>query len=248
MNGQIITQLEDLHFSSSEARVYAALAELGQSPSGAIIKKTSLHRSVVYESLDKLIAKKLAYQVTKNKKAYFQLTNPDRLRQAAQTQLELASQLVPQLKSLAQTQPPEIIVYEGAVSYQQYWLNLVKTLPVGTTDFVAGSITPRWQQYMGTKMDEYIRTRIKRKIKWKMIVYDKKGVDTELLKKYPSLHEYRLIPRQTLPDGNFNIWGNDMLLLHSAVEPLLIEIRNTALVSVFRNIFDILWEAGRPIN
>ena len=36
-------------------------------------------------------------------------------------------------------------------------------------------------------------------------------------------------------------------LLHSATEPMIIEVKNKTLVKVFQNNFDILWNIGKPL-
>lgn len=249
MSVNVISQLEELHFSASEAKVYAALAELGQSPAGPIIKKTGLHRSVVYESLDKLVARKLVFELEKKKIATFQLTDPERLVTETTRQQRIAKDLVPILKELSSTALPEITVYEGVDSYRRFWLESTATLPVGTTDYVAGSIGDQWFEYLGpTAAKQYLKLRIKRRIKWKLLVFDKADIELELLKKYPKLHEYRLIKRPNPRYGNFNIFENHSLVLHSATEPMIIEVKSTSLVNVFQNIFDILWETGKPIT
>ena len=48
-------ELQNLGFYKNEAKVYLALLELGFTSTGPLIKKTNLHRNIVYESLDKLI-------------------------------------------------------------------------------------------------------------------------------------------------------------------------------------------------
>lgn len=48
-------QLQKLGFSDNEAKVYLALLEIGFTTTGAVIKKTGLHRNIVYETLDKLV-------------------------------------------------------------------------------------------------------------------------------------------------------------------------------------------------
>lgn len=249
MDKDIVQKLEELHLSPSEAKVYVALSKLGQTSAGAIIKETNLHRSVVYESLRKLGKRKLAFSIDKNKIAYFQATDPARILDNVLYQEQIAQELIPQLKNLVNLGLPEITVYEGVESYRQYWLGAYKKVPIGSIDYVAGSIGKKFGEYMGRLDKEATKVRVQRKIKWQMIVYEKDyPYEMKLLKKYPQIHEYRLIDKKLARNGNFNIFNDDILVLHSAIEPLLIEIKNKSLVSVFRNLFDILWEMGKPIK
>src|SRR5437762_71874 len=113
MNETLISQLTQLNLSPNEAKVYLALLEIGQTSAGEIIKKTRLHRSVVYETFDKLIARKLIFTLQKQKIAFYQAKDPQKLEDLAKTNLELAQGLVPDLKHLLKVKSPEITVYSG---------------------------------------------------------------------------------------------------------------------------------------
>lgn len=244
-----LVQLENLNLSPNEAKVYLSLLQIGQTSAGKIIKMTRLHRSVVYETLDKLINRKLIFKITKKKIAHFQALSPDRLLEDSETQLKTAQSLVPHLKSLLNEALPEITVYEGIESYAQYWLDSLQRMPEGSTDYVAGSIGSKWATFMGEKrMQQYFDTAKRRKISWQLIVFDKQDYDQHFLKNYPGFHwDARLIDKPVSKDGNFNILGDDILVLHSTAEPMVIEIKNESLVRVFRNIFDVLWDSGKKI-
>lgn len=248
MNTKILTQLQDLNFSPNEAKVYSALLEIGQTSAGAIIKETRLHRSVVYETLDKLIYRKLVFKLEKNKISYFQATNPSRILEDVERQKEIAESLIPQLKNFFNEKLPEITIYQGLESYRRFWLDSIQKMPVGSTDYIAGSIGDKYFEYFGDDFKKYEKIQAQRKIKWKSILFNRDAVDMDHLKKYPKLNEFRFIDRKFERDGNFNILGDESVLLHSATEPMIIEIKNKTLVKVFRNLFDVLWEIGEEVK
>lgn len=247
MESPLLSHLLELNIPLNEAKVYLALLETGQTSAGELIKRTQLHRSVVYESLDRLIDKKLVFKLTKQNIAHFQPTDPERILQRVKTQQRVAEKLVPQLKNLMQSDASEITVHEGLEAYRRFWLEAMQRLPKGSIDYVAGSIGKKWQEYMGKDMETFFKIRIEREIKWKMLIFDRDEVELELKKRYPRLHEYRLIERNVSKDGNFNIFNNESVILHSATEPLIIEVKNPTLVKVFQNIFDLLWESGEKV-
>lgn len=248
MNEILLTQLVQLNLSSNEAKVYLALLEIGETSAGEIIKKVRLHRSVVYETLEKLIARKLIFSLEKQNIAYFKAKDPQKLIDITKANLELAKDLVPSLEHLAKVKGSEITIYEGIEEWRRFWLEKTATMPSGSIDYVAGSMGKRWQEYAGESMSKkWLKLRIERKIKWQMIVFNKDQVELGLLKKYPDLHDYRLIDKDIVSEGNFNVWG-DLLILHSGTEPLIIEIKNPTLVKVFKNIFQVLWEVGNKVN
>lgn len=248
MNKKILSQLELLNLSSNEAKVYLALLQIGQTSAGDIIKKTNLHRSVVYETLDKLIDRKFAFKLTRKKIAHFQALAPERILQDIESQQDLAKSLLPTLKKMAGKKMPEITIYEGVEEYRRFWLDSVKKIPIGGWDYVAGSIGNLWSQHMGSSVKQYFRIAQKRKIGWKLIVFDKDDFNDTFLIKYPEFgRKARFIDRDIPKEGNFNIFGDDILVLHSATEPMIIEIKNPSLVRVFRHLFDYLWDSGKEL-
>ena len=236
-----------LGFSANESKIYSTLLELGQTSAGPIILKTKLHRSVVYETLEKLIDRKLVFKLTKRNISYFQATEPSIILDNVEATEKIARELVPDLKKLIGTKLPEINVYQGHESYARFWLDSYKKLPVGTVDYVSNSVGKKWQELQGDYYEEIMDVRIKRKIKWKMIVFERDEMEIELRKKYPRLHEYQLVKKEIHRFGNFNILGDKSVVLQSTAEPMIIEIKNETLVKVFRNIFEILWESGKEI-
>lgn len=102
--------------------------------------------------------------------------------------------------------------------------------------------------FLGPIADEYFKIARERKINWKMIIFDIDDAEQTFLKKYPEFKwEGRLIDREVPKEGNFNVFGDESVILHSATEPMIIEVKNESLVKVFKNMFDILWEMGKEI-
>lgn len=249
MNALYLSQLQELNLSSNEAAVYLSLIEIGQTSAGEIIKKTRFHRSVVYETLEKLINKKLVSKLVKNKISYFQPNDPERLNQRVKSQEEIAHDLVKDLKELIKQKLPEITVYEGVASYRQFWLDSVRNMKEGSVDYIAGVIGALWEDHMGASAKQYFKIAQKRNIKMKMIVFDQNDYEQTFSNNYPGFPwECRLIDKNVSKEGNFNIFGEESVILHSATEPMIIEVKNQSLVKVFQNLFDILWESGKKIK
>ena len=59
----MLNKLIKIGFSENEALIYKILIDSGQSKASLIIKKTGLHRNVVYTTLDKFIFRKYVIKV-----------------------------------------------------------------------------------------------------------------------------------------------------------------------------------------
>ncbi|MBU1704624.1 MAG: helix-turn-helix domain-containing protein [Nanoarchaeota archaeon] len=73
--------LENIGFTKGEIKVYFALLKLGNTSSGAIINRSGVSRSKVYEILDKLKEKGLVTEVIRKNIRYFQAASPERIKE-----------------------------------------------------------------------------------------------------------------------------------------------------------------------
>lgn len=250
MKEKLIKQLGDLNFSEKEAAVYVSLAELGQTSAGKIIQDTGYHRNVVYTALDKLINKKLAFKIRRKNITYFQITDPSQLKQNAQQKLETSTEVSDTLSKYLDSSFPEITVHEGVEAYKNFWFSAYSSLPKNSMDLVAGSIGDKWLDIFGKEGNNKLqKLRTQRKLHWKMVIFDENDFEVELAKKNPKLNKYRIIDKKNAPkEGNFNVFNDDYVILHSAVEPMIIEIKSKSMARVFTNIFDLLWERAKPLR
>ena len=75
--------LEEFGLTETEEKVYLSLVKLGESPASEIIKKTQLHRTTIYDVLERLIEKGLISFVTKNKIKYYLTASPSKFEDLA---------------------------------------------------------------------------------------------------------------------------------------------------------------------
>jgi len=238
-------ELVKLGFSGNEADVYLAMIDLGETGAGEIIKRTSLHRNIVYETLDKLVAKKLVTKVVKKKVAQFLLTDPKRILDEQKSKMELAQKLVPSLMAQANVKQ-EIVIYEGLEGFQNFNLTNIDRMKDGTVLYVLGAVGDKWYELMGEKYHKYEKTRLKKKVWFKMVEYHKSKIDNEIAKagKY---YDIRVIPLQLETPANVLIW-DDYIALQTLVEPYsVIQIKNAALAKAYLNYFNLLWNQGKNI-
>jgi len=68
--------LQELGLNRRESICYTALLELGSSKTGAIVKKTGIPSSKIYEILDKLINRGLVSYIKIGKIKHYQASDP----------------------------------------------------------------------------------------------------------------------------------------------------------------------------
>lgn len=92
--------LERFDFSKNESSVYVALLELGLTNVGPIIKKTGLHRQIVYQALETLEKKDYVLSVTKGDRKHFQAVSPDAIVKRIEDTMSAAKEILPELLKL----------------------------------------------------------------------------------------------------------------------------------------------------
>jgi len=103
----MISELTKLGLTLNEAKVYFALLNLGSTNAGEIIKKTKLHRNIVYDNLEKLIEKGLVgFVLIKNIK-HFEVASSEELKEYVNRKREeilneekIMKELLPQIEKL----------------------------------------------------------------------------------------------------------------------------------------------------
>lgn len=234
-----------LGFSAHEADIYLSLIDIGVTGAGEIIKRTGLHRNIVYDTLDKLIARKLVIKVIRKNIALFQVADPERIVQEEKSRLSIAESLVPGLSQRAEVKQ-DIVIYDGLEGYRTFSMKTLDEIQKGGTTYVIGSVGHLWYEVMGDKYPQYERKRLKNKIWWKMVAYAEASKDLELIQA-GKLVDVRVVPQPFNPKANTLIF-NDKVCLQNFVEPYgVIEIKNKTLAETYMNYFHTLWEMGKKI-
>lgn len=241
-------ELLQLGFSNHEADVYLALVEIGTTGTGEIIRRTGLHRNIVYETLDKLISRKLVFKIANEKVTQFKLADPERILVEQKTRLEIAERIIPELVNKADVKQ-EILVYEGAEGFKTSSLDYIERMKPDSVLYVLGASGNLWFNLMGDAHKKYERTRIKKRIVMKEILYQEIPMerDIELAKKKDALYDIRILPMSFDTPANTLIL-EDIVVIQILSEPYShIWIKNPALAKAYLNYFNAMWQQAKEI-
>ena len=130
--------LERFGLTATEEKVYIVLLRLGKSPASDIIKKTQLHRTTVYDVLERLIEKGLVSFITANKIKLYSAVNPSKFldianeeNKKAEESYKLANEIIKKLnysekESKSQTKVQLFIGLEGQKTIMDDIINTKK--------------------------------------------------------------------------------------------------------------------------
>lgn len=230
---------EKLGFTSSQAEIYAVLAELGETQIGKIIRKTGFHRNILTRGLDYLIEKKLVGKKVKNGTSYYFVLPAVHLIEDFKNKRKTAEKIA-QLLNTKQPHQPDIFIFKGSSGVAEsfeiefegnndvYLLGLNYTLQT-----VYKEIYEKLQaRYMHKGLKRYILAQPQ---------YRKKKLEA-LMGNAHIRYLPKNFPRSPLVIA---IYHDNIGLYMWEETPLIIFIRSKDIAEGYKNYFQLLWHQAR---
>lgn len=209
MDNNIIQQLDDVGLNNSEARVYLAILELGNTNVSDIAKKTSINRRNVYDTLSTLLDKGLIFQIIGDKKGTYAGIDPDKIIELIQSKEVTLESIIPSMEKDYSTEKvnERAIVYKGIDGFKNYMEDILET---GEDVYCLGAKGGWNYEGLGEFKDWFEKERIRKKIK----VYNL--FDAEMAKQikgqkpfYNVYAEHRFLSPEYSTDSAMDVFGNN---------------------------------------
>ena len=164
MDDKIIKQLDDVGLTNSEAKVYLAILELGNTNVSDIAKKTEINRRDVYDTLSTLLDKRLIVQIIGNKKGTYAGIDPDKLIELIQSKEVILESVIPAMEKdyTSEKVNERAIVYKGIDGFKNYMEDI---LEIGEDIYCLGAKGGWNYDGLGEFKDWFEKERIRKKIK-----------------------------------------------------------------------------------
>ena len=226
----MINELKQAGLTENETKVYLALIESGPNLAGQISRKTGLHRRSVYDVTEMLIKKGLIGYILKNNRRYFEASNPNRILEILQEKQNLLEPIVSDLLKTysSEKEKQETNFYKGKEGLKAIFedqLNYKEILILGAS--------PKAYEVLKFYFKWYDKKRKKKKIKVRIIAYDKK------ISKIP-LAEIRYLPQKYESPVAVNIYGNKTAIILWAKQPIVIAIREKEIAEAYKKYFELM--------
>lgn len=236
----MIEKLMKLGLTRNEATVYATLLNIGITGAGNIIKKSNLHRNIVYDSLDRLILKGLVSFVETNKSRKYEVTTSNELKDFLEVQKKEIKKKEEALKDVLHTldahkmtslDDSEVRVYNGKRGLKNVFEDILKPRKEILL-FASGWGMKKTMGYYFYKWHKQMKTS---RISGRAIV--SKAVT--LKEKYP--YKIRFLPNDYFSPATTIICEDLTINVIWQEEPTTIVIKNKDVAQSYRNYFEILW-------
>ena len=236
-------KLQQLGFEEKEAKLYAALLELGEAGIVDIARKSGLKRTTVYHILDNLKLRGLVSQTKKDKKVSYIAEDPRSIGEDLKEKERLFQKTLPELLSIANLmeKKPVIKYFEG--------LNGIKEAYRDQLSHPNSEIISWWSksyEIIGDEFfyDYFMPERLEKKIWVRAITckspYAKKHKEEDL--KY--LRQIRLADLEpTFAELDIALYAGRKVSINSFQEKFALVIESKALYNTLKNIFELQWKS-----
>ncbi len=239
-----VPELEKIGLLKNDRKVYLSLLELASATVSILVKKTGLHRSYIYDILDKLIDFGLVSFTIKNNKKFFNAENPESITRFIETKKkqiekdkEELDKILPRLTEKQRTtiERQEARIFtgkDGIKSVLEDILNQKK-------DFVAFGAEGKFKEIYKWYFSNWQKRRTKLKINYKVIYNSKlKGKRPT---KEQRLVEARFLPKKYEFPATTIIYTDKVAILLWDTNPIGFVIESKEIVKSFISYFELLW-------
>ncbi len=234
--------LLELGLSKNEAKVYLALLRLGTTTAGKISDISGIHRTNVYDALDRLIERGLVSFIVKNDSKFYEAEHPNNLINILKRKEEKLMSVIPQLildKNLSGPKP-EARILTGVKAYK----NILEGYLEKNMSRVVYGLPRKAYKMLGPFLVHYHKRRIEKKLEIKHIYNFDARKRINFLNKMPYT-EARYLPKEFDSPVSTSICGDEVNFVLYEKEPIIIQICNQKIADAYRRYFDILWEMAK---
>ena len=243
----ITQRLSQIGLTENQALVYLTLFRSGESKAGDLIKKTGLHRNLVYVALKELVKKKLVMSTRVRNVAVFRVLYPSRLLSEAQEKERIAKGLVEEFAVLSKkANNQEVTVYEGVDEFRRHAIRSHSIAKPESLMRYLGT-SEEWHTAIGASLEKEL-SEIQQEKQLRMYGITKEEFPhlEQLIKNSQGLSKIRFNHLVASDTNNIEIL-DDRVSIQSFTEPyLVIEVVNPELAKNYQNYFDFLWENSTP--
>ncbi len=226
-------------FSKNEAKVYLTLLRLGSSTAGTIASKCDVHRTNVYDALDRLIEKGLVTYIYKGNKKFFESVDPVRIKEFLRERLTNFEEFLPQLQldhRLSKTKD-RVRIYEGLAGIRAISDDILREGKNAVTFGVPKDVPER----MKTILPQFHKRRIAQKIRMRHL-YDANAQERiQYLNTLPYTEALYLTQDIDESPATTTVYGNKVAFFIWSTPHLSILIESERMADRYRNFFEMLW-------
>jgi sugar-specific transcriptional regulator TrmB len=233
-------ELREFGLSDNEIKIYLVLLEHGSLNPSELAKKTGLHRSYVYDTVERLLERGIINTVLVNNKKHYQAVDPKVLREIFELKLRHLDALLPKLSGLFMSAKEEtkVELHRGKYVYRTLLKDLLSDLRKEDIVYLLGVEEDVLEVTEPIYLKRYLDILREKKVKEKIIIA--KGGKRL---KAPNL-EYRELDPKYVGDTTTVVHGSKVYLFIRGNPNYLILINSPEVANTYKRQFDLFWSAA----
>lgn len=240
-----IEALKQFGLNEKEIKLYLSALENGPSTVIDLSKKSGLKRTNLYNYIDSMVARGFIFPTISGNKKLYEAIKPENLVAIIERQKEKIAEVIPELSLYylgSGAQKPKIRFYEGKQGILQVY-NEILGLPFGSEVLGYATFEGIYELFPPTMIENYIKRRVDKKIKQKLIVPSDKHSQSHFLESRKEMRETVMISKEKFDIKNeINIFGNKLVIISLGAEKLAVVIESEQIAETQRQIFNNFWE------
>ncbi len=229
--------LKQIGLTDGEIEVYLCLLRIGPSLVSRITKETGLHRTHIYDTLEKLKEKGLVSTFIQSGKNYFKPAKPNKILQFLDEKKEKVHSILPQLEELNKLPKEEtkVELFKGKNGLKSVLQDVLNT----RKDYVVMGSIRQFEQILQFVLPQFLKKVEKLGIKEK-ILCDR---EENILK--IKTGTYRFLKSNYIFPSSFWIYGSKVAIFIWSVPFFAIVIDNKDVAKTYRSYFDFFWKVAK---
>jgi HTH-type transcriptional regulator, sugar sensing transcriptional regulator len=233
-------RLQEAGLTSREADIYLELVKLGSTSANIVAKRLNIDRTVVYNTLNKLIKKGLVSHITKEKKRFYQISDLKNLMRPLKAKEALLKSTIQELENIRKEvdELPSIQVYEGKEGLKSVYEIALK---LKNSTFYSMGVTGKSLELLGYFFPNIAERLKNNQIKIKAIVnYEFRNGKF----RKNNLVDSKYLSKEFSNKATTSIFG-DYVAINLSEKPIIVLVKNRSMAEGYRNYFNLLWEQGK---
>ena len=239
-------QLEDAGLNETEAKIYLAALELGETSVSRIATKSGVKRTTVYLSMENLMKKGLMSAIKKDGKINYFAEDPRNLEQIMEERKKRIARLMPQLLSFTNLidRKPTIRYFEETAGIKEVLKDVLNYPKNEACIMYSDSYITDFETTFFS--DYYIPERIKKRIFVRKLLTQSEKLSAIDRTNVSLLQKTRFLPKETFNmEIEILIYGNDKVSIISFEEKIALIIESQKIHSSLKSIFETMWSIAK---
>ncbi|MBI5872385.1 hypothetical protein HZB88_04875 [archaeon] len=234
--------LIQIGLTKNEAKIFFVCLQEGLCSAGIIAKKCGLHRTNVYDAIERLIEKGLLSYIIKDNTKLFEPTSPQNLFYLINEREARLRSIMPRLELARRfsQKKGEAHIYEGISAFLQLRFGLLRH----NKEILVYGVPKIASEMVAAKLNHFHRERIRLKIQMKHIYNHDAQERIAYLNRLP-LTQARFLPQKYQSLVSTCICNNETVLTVWTNPPLMLQIINEQIAEAYRKFFYLLWKNAR---